>query len=70
MAVRLMGVVGSVPKDALEHTRMKNSSAEHGREPVKHLLVVVVADMQCEVRMYKGLFLAFLTSFFPCVAFR
>lgn len=68
MAVRLMGVVGSVPKDALEHTCMKNSSAEHGREPVKHLLVVVVA-MQCEVRMYKGLFLAFLTSFCPCVAF-
>lgn len=65
-----MGAVGSVPKDALEHACMKNSSAESGREPVKHLLVVVVVAMQCEVRMYKGLFLAFLTSFYPRVAFR
>lgn len=48
---------------------MKNSSAQRGWEPVKHLVVVVVA-MQCEVRMYKGLFLAFLTSFCPRVTFR
>lgn len=67
--MRLMDAVGSVSKDALEHTCMKNFSAEHGREPVKHLIVVVVA-MQCEVRMYKGLFLAFLTSFCPHVTFR
>lgn len=65
----MVGAVGSVPKDALEHTCMKNSSAECGREPVKHLLVVVVA-MQREVRMYKGLLLAFLTSFCPRVAFQ
>lgn len=47
---------------------MKNFSAQRGRDPVKHLVVVVA--MQCEVRMYKGLFLAFLTSFCPRVAFR
>lgn len=63
----LLDAVGSVLKDALEHTCMKNFSAECGREPVQHLVVVVA--MQCEVRMYKGLFLAFLTSFCPHVAF-
>lgn len=65
--MRLMDAVGSVSKDALEHTCMKNFSAECGREPAN--LVVVVVAMQCEVRMYKGLFLAFLTSFCPHVAF-
>lgn len=61
----------SAPEDALEHLWLKNFSAEHGREPVEHLVaVVVVVAMQCEVRMYKGLLLALLTSFCPRVAFR
>lgn len=61
----------SCPEDALELLWLKNFSAERGREPVEHLVaVVVVVAMQCEVRMYKGLLLALLTSFCPRVAFR